>query len=234
MTSWPAEIEKVYLIAHPIKEKERFDRLIQDVLSRGVPSERIEVIAPTWGTDLTSETIFQVYDPYLNRPCPCFTFKGRNLTRPEISLALNFYFAMKSAVEKTNKYVITLESDVYLREDFLPRLCDLVKDLEKKQWDYVSLGEGVGTRPANAHPSMYAPTKAYEPPHQLVFRCTDSMLFRTQFLRKVITTFIPFREIIDWEMNFQNMLHKGLALWADPPLAEQGTCFGRIVSSLPA
>jgi hypothetical protein len=234
MTSWPSEIEKVYLIAHPIKEKERFDRLIQHVVSRGVPPERIEVVAPTWGTDLTSDLIFQVYDPYLKRPCPCFTFKGRNLTRPEISLALNFYAAMRSAVEKTNKFVITLESDVYLREDFVSRLKDLVKDLEKKQWDYVSLGEGVGTRPPGCHPSMYAPTKAYEPPHQLVFRCTDSMLFQTHFLRKVISTFIPFREIIDWEMNFQNLVHKGIALWADPPLAEQGTCFGRIVSSLPA
>ena len=234
MVSWPAEIEKVYLIAHPIKEKERFDRLIHDVVSRGVPQDKIEVIAATWGTDLTSESIFQVYDPYLNRPCPCFTFKGRNLTRPEISLAMNFYVAMKSAVETTNKFVITLESDVYLRDDFVPRLCDLLKDLEKKQWDYVSLGEGVGTRPPGCHPSMYAPTRAYQPPHQLVFRCTDSMLFQTNFLRKVISTFIPFREIIDWEMNFQNLVHKGIALWADPPLAEQGTCYGRIVSSLPA
>ena len=234
MVTWPSEIEKVYLIAHPIKEKERFDRLIAHVIERGIPRERIEVVAPCWGTDLTSETIFNVYDPYLPRACPCFTFKGRNLTRPEISLGLNFYMAMRSAVEKTNKFVLTLESDVYLREDFLPRLNDLMKDLEKKQWDYVSLGEGVGTRPPGAHPSMYAPTKAYQPPHQLVFRCTDSMLFRTDFLRKVTTTFVPFREIIDWEMNFQNMVHKGIALWADPPLAEQGTCYGRLVSSLPA
>jgi hypothetical protein len=35
-------------------------------------------------------------------------------------------------------------------------------------------------------------------------------------------------------MNFQNMVHKGIALWADPPLVEQGTCYKRIVSSLPA
>jgi hypothetical protein len=60
------------------------------------------------------------------------------------------------------------------------------------------------------------------------------MLFSLPFLEKLVKTFIPFKEIIDWEMNFQNILHSGKALWADPPLAEQGTCFNRLVTSLPA
>jgi hypothetical protein len=60
------------------------------------------------------------------------------------------------------------------------------------------------------------------------------MLFQLPYLEKLVKTFIPFREIIDWEMNFQNMLHNGKALWADPPLAEQGTCFNRLVTSLPS
>jgi hypothetical protein len=60
------------------------------------------------------------------------------------------------------------------------------------------------------------------------------MMFKTDFLKKVCTTFIPFREIIDWEMNFQILVHQGKAMWADPPLAEQGTCYGRILTSLPA
>jgi hypothetical protein len=67
-----------------------------------------------------------------------------------------------------------------------------------------------------------------------VFRCTDSMLFSTEYLRRLAHTVLPFKEIIDWEMNFQLMLHRGKALWADPPLAEQGTCYSRIITSLPA
>ena len=65
-------------------------------------------------------------------------------------------------------------------------------------------------------------------------RCTDSMLFTTDYMKRLNRTFLPFREIIDWEMNYQLMLHKGKALWADPPLAEQGTCNSRLVTSLPA
>ena len=231
---WPAEIDAVFVVCHPTKEKERFDRLIPHLLSRGIPAEKIRCVAPYWGDELKTDMIFTVYDPYLNRGCPTFTFKGRNLTLGEISLGLNFYFAMRSAIDEKTQTVITLESDVFLREDFVPRLHDLLRDLRGRAWDYVSLGEGVGTRPKEAPPSMYAETKAYTPPHNLVFRCTDSMLFRTEFLKKVTATYLPFREIIDWEMNFQNMVHKGNALWADPPLVEQGTCYGRILTSLPA
>jgi hypothetical protein len=233
--SWPDQIDKVYLIVHPLKEKERFERLIENCLRVGIPRERLTVVPICWGTELSSELIFSVYDPYLQRPCNCFTFKGRSLTRAEISLGLNFYSAVRSAIEDKTRYAITLESDVYLRDDFVSRLADLWKDLEGRTWDYVSLGEGIGTRPPERQmSSMYAETKAFAPPHQLVFRCTDSMLFNTDYLRKIAGTFIPFREIIDWEMNFQILVHKGTALWADPPLCEQGTCFNRMVSSLPS
>ena len=232
--AWPTEVDKIYVIVHPVKEKERYERIMPTMVLLGIPPSKIRIVAPYWGDELTPDMIFKVYDPYLNRPCPTFTFKGRSLTLGEISLGLNFYFAMQAAIEDNTKICITLESDVFLREDFVSRLRDLMADLKDKTWDYVSLGEGIGTRPAEAPPSMYSATKAYTPPHQLVFRCTDSMLFKTDYLKKVSQTFLPFREIIDWEMNFQMMLHRGTALWADPPLAEQGTCYGRILTSLPS
>jgi hypothetical protein len=234
LAQWPQEIDAVYVILHPIKEKDRHDRLIPHLIQRGIPREKIKIVAAYWGDELTSDIIFKVYDPFLKRPCATFTFKGRSLTRGEISLGLNFYFAMRAAIDDGTQRVITLESDVFLREDFVGRLRDLLTDLKGREWDYVSLGEGVGTRPAAADQSMYAGTKAYQPPHQLVYRCTDSMMFQTEYLKKVASTFLPFREIIDWEMNFQNLVHQGKSLWADPPLVEQGTCYGRILTSLPA
>ena len=233
-SAWPEAIKTIYVLCHPVKEKNRYERLVPHLLQRGIPADRIRFWAPTWGSELTLEQIFTAYNPYLDRGIPTFSFKGPNLTRGEISLGINFATAVLDvATSRTQGLIMFLESDIWLREDFVPRLCDLLTDTEGRPWDYLSLGEGVGTRPPGAS-SYYAPTKAYVPPHQWVFRCTDSMLFSTEYLRRLAHTVLPFKEIIDWEMNFQLMLHRGKALWADPPLAEQGTCYSRIITSLPA
>lgn len=231
---WPSEIEKVYVICHSEKEKDRYDRLVKHLDESGVPESLIEFTAPMWSDELTNDIIFNVYDPFLPRPVPGLTFKGRGLSKGEISLAINFYACVKDAVECKYKKVIVLESDVWLRDNFVQNLNDLLEDLNTKTWDYVSLGEGVGTRPPEAPSSYYSRTRAYVPPHQFVYRCTDSMMFQLSYLEKIVNTFIPFREIIDWEMNYQHMINNGVALWADPPLAEQGTCYNRLTTSLPA
>jgi hypothetical protein len=231
---WPNEIEKVYVICHSEKEKERYDRLVKHLDKSGIPESVIEFTAPVWSDELTNDIIFNVYDPFLPRAVPGLTFKGRGLSKGEISLAINFYACVKDAVEFKYKKIIVLESDVWLRDNFVQNLNDLLEDLKTKTWDYVSLGEGVGTRPPEAPTSYYSRTKAYVPPHQFVYRCTDSMMFQLPYLEKIVKTFIPFREIIDWEMNYQHMINNGVALWADPPLAEQGTCYNRLTTSLPA
>jgi hypothetical protein len=231
---WPDTVKAVYVLCHPIKEKARYDRLIPHLLKVGIPADRIHISAPSWGSDLTVDEIFAAYNPFLERGIPTFTFKGAGLSRGEISLGINFAAAVKAAAAGPDGLILTLESDVWLRDDFVSRLNDLINDAAGRPWDYISLGEGVGTRPPGAPSSYYSPTKAYQPPHQWVFRCTDSMLFTTDYMRRLSRTCIPFKEIIDWEMNYQLMLHKGKALWADPPLAEQGTCNARLMTSLPA
>ena len=234
-SQWPDAVKAIYVLCHPLKEKERYERLIPHLLSRGLPADRIRPWAPTWGSDLTVEQIFSAYNPYLDRSIPTFSFKGANLTRGEISLGINFATAVFDVVRRNEQgLIMVLESDIWLRTDFVERLTDLLADTVGRPWDYLSLGEGVGTRPPKAPPSYYAPTRAYVPPHQWVFRCTDSMLFSTEYLRRLSQTILPFKEIIDWEMNFQLMLHRGKALWADPPLAEQGTCYSRLITTLPA
>ena len=233
--SWPDAVKAIYVLCHPVKERERFERLIPHLVRRGCPAERIRLWSPTWGSELTVQQIFSAYNPYLDRGIPTFSFKGSTLTRGEISLGINFATAViDSARKKDEGLIMFLESDIWLRDDFVPRLWDLLRDTEGRPWDYLSLGEGVGTRAPHAPSSYYAPTKAYAPPHQWVFRCTDSMLFSTGYLRRLAHTVFPFKEIIDWEMNYQLMLHRGVALWADPPLAEQGTCYSRILTTLPA
>jgi hypothetical protein len=236
MDTWPTDkIPGVYVLCHPEKEKERFRRIIPHMIIHGIPKESLRFIAPTWGDTLDEATIFKVYDPYLNRdPIPPFSFKSSCLSKGEISLMLNFYSAIRHALDNNtdDQAIIVFESDSYLRRDFVPRINKIMADLSGTEWDYVSLGEGVGTRPPGSDPSYYGEQKLYTPPHSWVFRCTDSMMFSSSFLKKISTTFIPFRECMDWELNFQMALHQGKALWADPPISEQGTCFGRYASGL--
>jgi len=232
MSVWPNEIEKVFLLVHEQKEKDRYERLLPHFLSCGIPQDKLVCVAPTWGTDLTSEDIFQVYDPYGRQGIPVFTFKARCLSKGEISLVLNFAVAARMAVDQKYKQVLIFESDTWLRQDFVQRLRDLLDDLKDKEWDYVSLGEGARTRPEKCDPSMFAKTKVYAPPHQVVFRCTESMMFKVSYLERILTTLFPFRECLDWELNIQTMAHKGKTWWADPPLAEQGTAVGRQETTL--
>ncbi len=239
VVAWPDAVRAVYVLCHPEKEKARWDRLLPHLLTCGIPAERIRISAPTWGSDLTPQQIFQVYDPFLPRGAlPTLTFKSAGLTRAEISLMLNTASALRDAEQRfgadSSGVILTLESDVWLRRDFVPRLRDLLLEAAAggSSWDYISLGEGTGTRPEGAPASYYAPTRAYPPPHQWVFRCTDSMLFSLNYVKRLNQTIIPFKEIIDWEMNAQLMLHRGKALWADPPLAEQGSWNSRTSCSL--
>jgi hypothetical protein len=235
-TEWPSQIDHVFLLANPRREKERCDRLIPHCIERGIPPICLSVCAPTWGDELSSEQIFRHYDPFCRPNIPTLSFKSRCLSKGEISLVLNFAQAALFSIQQKFKTVILLESDVWLRPDFVERLHQILQDAETtgKEWDYISLGEGARTRPEKAPFSMFCPTRLYSPPHQFVFRCTDSMLFRVHFLEKIMGTLFPFRECLDWELNLQAMVHKAKSWWADPPLAEQGTACNRVVTTLTA
>ncbi len=230
---WPNEIAWVYVICNPKREKERFERLVPHLIMRGIPKERLRMCGPTWADELDNETIFKVYDPYLRRGnLPTFTYKSERLSKGEISLMLNFFTAMQNLKTDLsgNKAVLILESDAYLRRDFVPRLVQSLNHAKANgngDWDFMSLGEGVGLRPADAPNSLYAEQKTYAPNGPWMTRCADAMLFRGDFLNRMARTYLPLKECLDWELNFQGLLHKAKALWVHPPLAEQGTTRNR-------
>ena len=231
------KIDCIYCIVHPTYESDRTRKLVKQIQERlpGYPIEKIQISAPTWGSTLTDDVCFQVYDPWLARPgWPCFTWKNRCMIKGEISLILNFCSAMKHALDNKYKQVLILESDVYLRNDFAERLAIILEKLEARTepWDYVSLSDGVGTHAAG-YTGNYVAQTLCDPPHQYVFRCTDSMLFRTDIFNKIINTIIPFRDCMDWELNYQFLIHGGKALWAEPHLVEQESIKNRVISSLP-
>lgn len=234
--SWPESIAQVYVLCNPQKEPERYKHLIPHLLHRGIPRERLRLCAPTWSDTLDNSLIFKVYDPFLPRgKFPAFSYKSARLSKGEISLNLNFFAAIQAAAKDLsgNQSVMILESDVFLRRDFVSRLEAGLADLSGQEWDYISLSEGVRTRPPGSPESYYTPSKVYPAPHKWVFRCTDSMVLGAEFVKKLTRTFLPFKECLDWELNFQMILHQGKSMWLDPPIAEQGSYYFRSVSALP-
>ena len=231
-----SDIDAVYVLCHPEKEVSRWQRLQVHLDERGVPKDKIICMGKTWGDELDESVLMRVYDPFLPRPCPYFVWKGRALLLGEISLVLNFWLGVDHALTHQFKNVLFFESDVFLRDDFNSRFGDLMKLLKGVEWDYVSLSDGVGTHAIRDDKmnSVFAPVAICKPPHQYPFRCTDSMLFRVEFLRKIRRTAFPFRECLDWELNYQLAIHNGIALWVEPHLVEQGSLKGRMISSLPS
>jgi hypothetical protein len=249
----------IYILCNPEKESVRYNFLLSHLPKKGIPidKEKVKWVKGIWGSEITPELYFKLYDPFIPRLNlkQALCFKSAALLKGEISLTLNFLIAIQNAVKddsvdfqlgENNKFskseafgksswILIFESDVYLRDDFLERLKTILESEDAQKADYISLGEGVGTRPPSSiGTSYFSETKLYKPPHNFPFRCTDSMLLKKSFLEKLILTLIPFRECLDWELNVQLLAHKGVALWADPPLVEPGSGRGRVKTLLPS
>ena len=229
-------IPPIFVLCHPEYEPIRYQILLIHLEKRKIPMDRVHWVRGPWGSEISLEDFFKVYEPFLCRYDfkTALSFKSAGLLRGEVSLVLSFFMALCQALDmyQDDKFIF-FESDVVLREDFLERLDGVLSQSGNLQWDYISLGEGVGTRPKDAEFSYFGPTRLFTPEHQFVFRCTDSMLLSREFLDKLRRSMLPFRECLDWELNFQMALHKGKSFWADPPLVEPGSGRWRFLSLLP-
>lgn len=231
-TQWPDAVKWAYVLCNPQKERARFERILPHLVTHGIPKERVRVSGPTWADTLDVETIFKVYDPFLKRgDLPTFCYKADRLSKGEISLILNFFASLQHAAKDLadSDMILLFESDAYIRRDFKKRLVETIEaaTAAEPDWGCVSLGEGVGTRLPGPSKSYYGPTRVEPAPSTWAYRCADSLLLRGAYVKKLVQTLLPFKECLDWELNFQNMLHGGKVLWVEPPLAEQGTTHGR-------
>lgn len=213
---------QIYVMCNRDYEKERFAFLQNHLLSRGIPDEKLHWVSSLWGSELSSEDYFKIYDPFLRSSSWPYSlsYKSSALSRGEVSLHYAFISTLQEIVSSSSPFAIIFESDVVLREDFMDRLKNLMELQKDEKWDYISLGEGVGTRPPGSPLSYFKETKLYKAVGPWVFRCTDSMLLKKDFLDKISKTLIPVRECLDWELNYQIIIHNGDSLWADPPLVE--------------
>lgn len=177
-----------------------------------------------YGDTITLEQIKEAYDPWVSRPevpGQQRNFNSYNMKASEISLIRNWADIAKDAVAKNYGTVMILESDVIFDSDFLTKLGIAFRALNNVSWDFLSLNEFADMRPLRnddrSTPGWFRVNGYYHT------RTCASMVFKVSMLEKILSTYYPVSDVLDWELNYQLTRHMSLSFWLDPPIIKQGS-----------
>jgi hypothetical protein len=219
MKSFPAPIDHCYILCDPEKEPDRAKYLMRWFMDHVDPS-KYTFYMPTYGTDpmFQTDAIWKFYNPWSRT---LRNFNSPNLKPGELSLLFNFAMTARKAIQAGHSVIMILESDVLFSDNFLEKLEQAMKALPT-QWDFLSLSASVGLVPRRTPADV---GRLWFPPIDPYFhtRCTDSMIFRVSMLEKILGTFFPCAEALDWELNYQLTRHGSHSWWLDPPILRQGS-----------
>jgi len=221
---WPAPIDHAYLLCDPAIEPVRAAFLQKWLRDNAISDDSYTMRLECYGTTLSAEQAMKAYDPTIHRPevpGQQRNFNSMNLKLSEISLGINWAAAAQDAVKKGYTTVLFLESDVLLTSTFYKELEESLAMLHETHWDFLSLSDGPGLRPRRAPGDIKRAW--FQVNHYYHTRTTDAMVFKVSMLSNILTTFFPFAEIIDWELNYQLARHRSRSFWLDPPIIKQGS-----------
>jgi len=223
---FPTPIDHVYILCDPQKEPDRAAYLQAWFHQKAIDPTQYTMVLDTYGSDsyFQSKVVWDHYDAWSTahgrKP---LNFNTTNLKPTELSLIWNWAAVARRAVLAGHRVVLILESDVLFCEDFLHRFTTALSSLEDETggaWDFLSLSASAGLTPSISNNGRLW----YPPNHPLLpTRCTDTMVFRVSMLKNILDTLFPCAEALDWELNFQLVLHKARAFWLHPPVTRQGS-----------
>jgi GR25 family glycosyltransferase involved in LPS biosynthesis len=147
--------------------------------------------------------------PYAFRKTP----SGRYLNESEISLLLKHYDIIRELSSNNAEYLLVLEDDVILCDDFLDNLEKCFNELPK-DWDLVWVGTCCDLHEPKIENKLVYKTKRGS-------RCTHAYLISKTCANKILNNISKITEAIDHSFNF---FIKELDLnnyWIEPPLAIQ-------------
>lgn len=230
---WPAPIDHLYILCDPQHEPDRATYLYKWLEKMEIDPDCWTMLSKCYGKTLSSKDAHAAYNPFVDRkPVEQIrNFNSYNLKPSEISLGINWEHNACKAIRDKHKCVMMFESDVLIPDDFMKNLTEAMGLLEDRQWDFLSLSAGANLRPLRPANEIHL---GWFPPIHSYFhtRTTDAMIFKVEMLEKIVTTFIPFAEIIDWELNYQLTLHGSRSFWLDPPIIRQGSATGDYKTTL--
>ena len=229
----PSPIDHLLILCNREKEPDRANYLDKWLDTVKLDPKQFTFTSFCYGDSIPNEMIWRVYNPWKTRLLPFRNFNSYNMKLGEISLCINWIDAAIKAVKGNHKIVMFWESDVLPEPDFLSKLDNTMQQLQAEQgdnWDFLSISAGANMRPKrqpNDTAQKWFPVKDY-----FHTRTTDAMVIKVELLKKIISTFLPFAEVLDWELNYQLTIHKSRSFWLDPPIIQQGSATGAYKSSL--
>ena len=129
---------------------------------------------------------------------------------------------------QTHQTSLILEDDVVLCDNF-EHFFNLFLQQTPDDWDFIFIGSGCNLR-IDPHKVKQNQT-AYKKAHP-ASKCTDSYCIKNTSAEKILNTIIPFSLPMDWELNYQMLLHDMNVYWWEPPLVIQGSQNGLYNSAI--
>jgi hypothetical protein len=225
----PDPIDHIYIICNKEKEPDRALYLQTWLDTAKLDPTKYTFISSFYGDSIPNDYIWKVYDPWSkSRP---MSIRGSrisyNMKLGEISLCINWGAAAFEANQSNHNVVMFWESDVLPDTKFLSNLDSAMQNLRTTHgdnWDFLSISAGANMRPqrdpANTMQKWFPVTNYFHT------RTTDAMIFKVDMLKKIYSTYFPFAEVLDWELNYHLHTHKSRSFWLDPPIIKQGSAIG--------
>ncbi len=223
---WPKPIDHLYILCEPREEPDRAEYLLNWFKTHNIDSDCWSFVNKCYGKTLSAADAHAAYNPFVNRkPVEAIrNFNSYNMKPAEISLCINWEHAAHTAIKDAHSVVMIFESDVIFLDGFMDKLEESMNILtsNKYDWDFLSISSGADLRP-------YRPvgdtTLGWfgSKNHYFHTRTCDAVIFKVSMLEKIVKTFLPVAEVLDWELNYQLTLHGSKTLWLDPPIVRQGS-----------
>lgn len=223
MTEVLSSVAKIY-IQGPLKKNETdFYTLLPTMLSLGFTQSDI-VYSPYIEPSLLScESMFNVYDPFLQRGAiPPFTSKAAHLHPKEVVQMLNFASILQNANALPNpasSAILIFDSKTVARRDFIPRLKDMFEKEAYSSWECLSLAHSPTSFPNSdeTDKSFFSDSCLLEQ-EPMTPITSGALALRLSYVNKLVKTILPFRDPLDFELIFQTLLHKTKPYYIYPPL----------------
>lgn len=150
--------------------------------------------------------------------------KNSEKMRAYRAVTLEHFKTFEHILENTeDKWSLILEDDVIFNEP-LQSIIDYYEPAIPENCDVCYLGSGCQLSTTY---SSNAPVVEHPQKHS---RCSDSYVIKRSAIEQIVKTALPFFSVIDWELNYLQMVNNFNVYWATNPPIYQGSQHGHYES----